>query len=83
MEAPWWFSLCVVGNGSFKFSYIIYLLCMNVCVWYVWMVHVHVCVRDGVHPHVHVWRPEEDVGCRTLSLSALFPRDRVSHQTWS
>lgn len=57
---------------------------MNVCVWYVWMVHVHVhvCVRDGVHPHVHVWRPEEDVGCRTLSLSALFPRDRVSHQTW-
>lgn len=76
------FLCCAVSNASFKFSSIIYLLCMNMCVWYMCMVHVHVCVRDGVHSHVHAWRPEEGFGCPVLLLSALFPGDRVSHQTW-
>lgn len=76
------FFCCAVSNASFKFSSIVYLLCMNMCVWYMCMVHVHVCVRDGVHSHVHAWRPEEGFGCPALLLSALFPGDRASHQTW-
>lgn len=37
------FLCCAVSNASFKFSSIVYLLCMNMCVWYMCMVHV----REG------------------------------------
>lgn len=47
-------------------------VCMSMCVGY-----VHLCVSEHVPKSAE--KPNEDVGCPAPSLSALSPRDRVSH----
>lgn len=47
-------------------------VCMSMCVGY-----VHLCVSE--HVPTSAEKPDEDVGCPAPSLSAVSPRDRVSH----
>lgn len=49
-------------------------MCMPMSVGYVYLC---VCVSDHVPKSVE--KPEEDIGGPVPSLSALSPRDRVSH----